>query len=291
MTRYVPCASSELCSRVRNHRKRFSLVGGACRLRWCDPRPGAEPCHTPMMHAMHRWRQPQVAKCEPTRLVSAAMVGPCAACANLGGRKENSSMQGSVRHLNPDGLHKNPAYSQAVVVNGNVKTVYVGGQNAVDAAGAVVGKGDIGAQTEQGAAEHRDRPSGRRRDAPPRREVERPRRAGAVADAGLRSVPARVGQSAQSTDRHRGDRGRTRAPGFPRGDRRDRGRPAGLTAPGWALSSRRWTRARPPPGRRRSRRPGYGRILSGTVRAGLVRAICWAMEERGSGGTRWRRNQ
>jgi enamine deaminase RidA (YjgF/YER057c/UK114 family) len=77
------------------------------------------------------------------------MVGPCAACANLGGRKENSSMQGSVRHLNPDGLHKNPAYSQAVVVNGNVKTVYVGGQNAVDAAGAVVGKGDIGAQTEQ----------------------------------------------------------------------------------------------------------------------------------------------
>src|SRR5687768_4462796 len=68
MTRYVPCASSELCSRVRNHRKRFSLVGGACRLRWCDPRPGAEPCHTPMMHAMHRWRQPQVAKCEANAL-------------------------------------------------------------------------------------------------------------------------------------------------------------------------------------------------------------------------------
>ena len=41
-------------------------------------------------------------------------------------------MKGSVRHLSPDGLHKNPAYSQAVVVNGNVKTVYVGGQNAVE---------------------------------------------------------------------------------------------------------------------------------------------------------------
>ena len=58
-------------------------------------------------------------------------------------------MQGSVRHLNPDGLHKNPAYSEAVVVTGNVKTVYVGGQNAVDAAGTVVGKGDMSAQTEQ----------------------------------------------------------------------------------------------------------------------------------------------
>lgn len=58
-------------------------------------------------------------------------------------------MKGTVQHLNPDGLHKNPAYSQAVVVTGHVKTVYVGGQNAVDASGKVLGKGDIGAQTEQ----------------------------------------------------------------------------------------------------------------------------------------------
>lgn len=58
-------------------------------------------------------------------------------------------MKGSVQHLNPDGLHKNPAYIQAVVVAGNVKTVYVGGQNAVDASGKIVGKGDINAQTEQ----------------------------------------------------------------------------------------------------------------------------------------------
>lgn len=58
-------------------------------------------------------------------------------------------MKGTVQHLNPYGLHKNPAYSQAVVVTGNVKTVYIGGQNAVDSAGTVVGKGDIKAQTEQ----------------------------------------------------------------------------------------------------------------------------------------------
>ena len=58
-------------------------------------------------------------------------------------------MKGSVQHLNPDGLHKNPAYSQAIVVTGNVKTVYVGGQNAVDSSGAIVSEGDIKAQTEQ----------------------------------------------------------------------------------------------------------------------------------------------
>jgi enamine deaminase RidA (YjgF/YER057c/UK114 family) len=58
-------------------------------------------------------------------------------------------MKGSVHHLNPDRLHRNPAYSQAVVVTGNVSTVYIGGQNAVDASGNVIGRGDLAAQTEQ----------------------------------------------------------------------------------------------------------------------------------------------
>jgi enamine deaminase RidA (YjgF/YER057c/UK114 family) len=58
-------------------------------------------------------------------------------------------MHGNVQHLNPVGLHKNPAYTQVVVVNGNATTIYVGGQNAVDASGNIVGKGDIRAQTER----------------------------------------------------------------------------------------------------------------------------------------------
>jgi enamine deaminase RidA (YjgF/YER057c/UK114 family) len=56
---------------------------------------------------------------------------------------------GTVQHLNPDGLHRHPAYSQMVVVSGPVKTIYIGGQNAVNAAGEVVGKGDLTAQTRQ----------------------------------------------------------------------------------------------------------------------------------------------
>ena len=61
----------------------------------------------------------------------------------------NDTPGGSVQHLNPAGLHHNPAFSQAVVVTGPAKTMYIGGQNAVDVAGNVVGKGDLGAQTRQ----------------------------------------------------------------------------------------------------------------------------------------------
>jgi enamine deaminase RidA (YjgF/YER057c/UK114 family) len=54
-----------------------------------------------------------------------------------------------VEHLQPEGLHINPAFTQAVVVSGAVKTIYVGGQDAVDASGAIVGVGDLAAQTQQ----------------------------------------------------------------------------------------------------------------------------------------------
>jgi enamine deaminase RidA (YjgF/YER057c/UK114 family) len=60
-----------------------------------------------------------------------------------------SSTPGIVQHLNPETLHHNPAFTQAVAVSGAVKTVYVGGQNAVDTSGKIVGQGDIAAQTEQ----------------------------------------------------------------------------------------------------------------------------------------------
>jgi enamine deaminase RidA (YjgF/YER057c/UK114 family) len=53
-----------------------------------------------------------------------------------------------IEHLNPETLHRNPAFSQAVTVEGPSKLVIVGGQNAVDAAGNIVGD-DLGTQTEQ----------------------------------------------------------------------------------------------------------------------------------------------
>jgi enamine deaminase RidA (YjgF/YER057c/UK114 family) len=64
-------------------------------------------------------------------------------------RSKTMTPTGQVQYLNPDALNKNPAFTNVVVVTGPVKTVYVGGQDAVDASGTIIGKGDIKAQTEQ----------------------------------------------------------------------------------------------------------------------------------------------
>jgi enamine deaminase RidA (YjgF/YER057c/UK114 family) len=68
--------------------------------------------------------------------------------------KESSDMvsdssRGHVEHLNPEGLPQNPAFTNVVVVTGPVRTIYIGGQDAVDATGKIVGIGDIGGQTAQ----------------------------------------------------------------------------------------------------------------------------------------------
>lgn len=62
---------------------------------------------------------------------------------------KSTTKKGNVQYLNPDGLPRNPAFTNVVTVTGPVKTVYIGGQDAVDASGAIVGKGDLKAQTEQ----------------------------------------------------------------------------------------------------------------------------------------------
>ena len=63
--------------------------------------------------------------------------------------RASSAVDGRVEFLNPDGLPRNPAFSNVAVVSGNVRTIYIGGQDAVDAEGNIVGVGDIAAQTEQ----------------------------------------------------------------------------------------------------------------------------------------------
>jgi len=49
--------------------------------------------------------------------------------------------------LSPDGLVASPAFSHVAVVPPRATTVYVGGQNAVDETGALVGGDDAAAQT------------------------------------------------------------------------------------------------------------------------------------------------
>jgi len=46
----------------------------------------------------------------------------------------------TITHINPDSMHKNPAFSQAVLVEGG-RTLYIGEQNGVDDSGAIVAGG------------------------------------------------------------------------------------------------------------------------------------------------------
>ena len=54
----------------------------------------------------------------------------------------------TIKRLNPDTLHKNPAFTQVAIVNKSAKLVYVGGQNSVNAKGEVVGE-DIATRSVQ----------------------------------------------------------------------------------------------------------------------------------------------
>jgi len=53
-----------------------------------------------------------------------------------------------IQRINPDTLHKNPAFTQVATVDKAARLVFVGGQNGVDKSGKVVGKA-IASQSEQ----------------------------------------------------------------------------------------------------------------------------------------------
>jgi 2-iminobutanoate/2-iminopropanoate deaminase len=53
-----------------------------------------------------------------------------------------------IEHYNPPTLHRNPAFTQVVTVDSASKLIFVGGQNAVDATGNIVGD-DLATQTAQ----------------------------------------------------------------------------------------------------------------------------------------------
>ena len=57
-------------------------------------------------------------------------------------------MNASIEFVNPDGLLKNPAFSQVAVTKGVGNTIYIGGQNAITKDLEIIGKGDIALQTE-----------------------------------------------------------------------------------------------------------------------------------------------
>lgn len=53
----------------------------------------------------------------------------------------------SIQRIRPQGLVSSPAFSHVAIVPPGATTIYVGGQNAVDANGALVGEGDVAVQS------------------------------------------------------------------------------------------------------------------------------------------------
>lgn len=54
-----------------------------------------------------------------------------------------------MKHSNPEGLFDSKIFSQVVTVSGSGKTIYIGGQNAINSEGNLVGRDDLELQTKQ----------------------------------------------------------------------------------------------------------------------------------------------
>jgi len=54
-----------------------------------------------------------------------------------------------IKHINPENMANPIGYSHAISVTGNHRTIYIGGQNAIDENGKLVGKKNLRQQTEQ----------------------------------------------------------------------------------------------------------------------------------------------
>lgn len=52
----------------------------------------------------------------------------------------------TLEHINPEGMHKSPVFSQGIIVPAGTRTLVIGGQNGVDETGKVVSN-DLAGQT------------------------------------------------------------------------------------------------------------------------------------------------
>ncbi|MFF1253465.1 RidA family protein [Pseudarthrobacter sp. NPDC058329] len=57
-----------------------------------------------------------------------------------------------IQRIRPEGLVVSPAFSHVAIVPPGATTIYVGGQNAVDHNGLIVGEGDVAAQSARALA-------------------------------------------------------------------------------------------------------------------------------------------
>ncbi len=54
----------------------------------------------------------------------------------------------TIEHINPDGMLRSPAFSQAIAVDPGMRLVFIGGQDGIDTDGRIVAE-DLAGQTRQ----------------------------------------------------------------------------------------------------------------------------------------------
>lgn len=92
-----------------------------------------------------------VAKARCGSLIPEALLtSPVRTFAQIGAAKWSfqEDMKMSVQYVNPPNMHIRPVFSQGIILPANARLLLIGGQNAVNEQGEIVGKGDIVKQTE-----------------------------------------------------------------------------------------------------------------------------------------------
>ncbi len=113
---------------------------------------------------------------------------------------EESPIHGSVQHLNPETLHKNPAFTQVITVTGPARTIYIGGQDAVDAQGGQYRRERRPRRSDApGPLKRAHCPRCRFRQAGAYHQMERLPGTGTILAGGLYGLPAVLGRSAKPT--------------------------------------------------------------------------------------------
>ncbi len=77
---------------------------------------------------------------------AAGLAAPSAALAQAQQPEETRMTAPTIEHINPEGMHRSPVFSQGIVVPAGMRTLVIGGQNGVDETGAVVSR-DLAGQT------------------------------------------------------------------------------------------------------------------------------------------------
>ena len=142
----------------------------------------------------------------------------------------SSSANGSIEYLNPDHLHKNRAFTHVISVSGPVKTIYIGGQNAIDRARKHCWQREHTSPDPAGSYQYTRGTCRSRSRASASHQIDHLSGTRTIITRRICRVSKLLGRSPQPANRQPAIRRRTGEPGLSTGDRSRSGRSTRITA-------------------------------------------------------------